>query len=118
MVALQQHTSDCGPQCRNGLDVFVQRERETVHFLLILHDEEWIVRWPVSKVISSKAKMTRTDIAEELDGGLYPPVVVVVGEKRVMVEKLGPVSTIRSSRAYCHTPELKRHMLRYGTECP
>jgi len=48
------------PQGRNGLDIFVQAEHETVLLVVVLHDPEWILM----------------NIAEELDARLDSPVVL------------------------------------------
>jgi hypothetical protein len=50
------------PEGRNGVDVLVKRENKTVLLVVLVHDTEGVV----------------VDVAEELDGGLNTPVVLVV----------------------------------------
>lgn len=62
-----------GPEGRNGIDVLVEGENETVLLVVLVHDAERIV----------------VNIAEELDGGLNTPVVFVVHHELLSEEETG-----------------------------
>lgn len=59
------------PQCRNGLDVFVQAQHEAVLFLVVLHELEWVV----------------LNVTEELDARFDTPVVLKLHHQRVTEEE-------------------------------
>lgn len=65
------------PEGRNGVDVLVKRENETVLLVVLMHDTERVV----------------VDVAEELDGGLNTPVVLIVHHEFLSEEETRLEST-------------------------
>ena len=65
------------PQSGDGLDVFVQREGETVLLLVVGHELEGVV----------------VNVTEELDAGLNTPVPLVIEHQGVAEEEAGFVAT-------------------------
>lgn len=68
---------DAVPESRDGLDVFVQAEHETVLFLVVGHEFERIV----------------VDVAEELNARLHTPVPLVLHHDGVAEEEARLVTT-------------------------
>jgi hypothetical protein len=60
-----------GPESRNGVNVLVEGENETVLLVVLVHDAEGIV----------------VNVAEELDGGLDTPIIFVVHHELLSEEE-------------------------------
>ena len=60
-----------GPQCGQRLGRVVQVDGEAVRLVVVVHEAEDVV----------------VDVAEEVHLGLHPPVVAVLGQRRVLVEE-------------------------------